>query len=847
MRPSLALTGILVVFVAVCLTKTVWLPFADGPDEVAHFYVTRHIAAHGRLPLTEAERSEAGYKADLPPLYYLLVGLPGTVIDVESPPFVKISRDNPRLQIVFGPENVKAWRALTTEDPLRGEIRLWYWARWVSVMAGVLGLLGLYALLRVTQPDAPWLAVSGTALLAFLPTYTFISSVINYESLTGALMAGYLLLLYRFTQKPTWWVALGLGLLLGLAGATRQTVWSVIIFAPLVIVGLGWIQQHSRMQIMRHLALMLLGLSLTFGVWVGYMLLFFNKIDEVGLINGLMYPFFIGDGSGRTSLQIAGLTSGGDIGTTDLSRARDSLLAWGWQFFRRIWGLAAWVMLGVWLVALAGLLRRPQRLWLSLLGIHLLLLLSLPFVRFIFSGEASTAMAQHLLFPGGAMLILLLIEGLRGWLKPNLVAVMLGMLAAVYLGQTLRLTAQEPEPAWPIRTITSDAPARFQFETLSLLDSNVGTTAEAIEITLLWRADATSAEDYRVEISLWDEFGNRAIRWVGQPLNGRYPTRAWEIGEQIRDTITIPKAGIPMQPYQMRLRLLTPDGQPVLPAEASEEGYLPLSDGGIIFGGPTDQLNATDTVMVGGHAVAYRVEPGPSQRDGLPLFRENATILVSVPDPPGEVFSVHLLDPANQRHDPTSHTGPLYLFEVNPQMPGGAYALEFQRDDVTAVTPPALHIETADRQFEVGPISQPVEANFAHQVALLGYDLPASQVAPGDSLPVTLYWQALRAPAGHFIAFNHLVDASGTRHGGTDRLPRDVYSTLLWAPGEIVTDSFAIPIDPATPPGTYHLLVGWYLPVGETAVSLPLVGEDGQFTEVTSVQLGPITLGEPQP
>jgi hypothetical protein len=46
--------------------------------------------------------------------------------------------------------------------------------------------------------------------------------------------------------------------------------------------------------------------------------------------------------------------------------------------------------------------------------------------------------------------------------------------------------------------------------------------------------------------------------------------------------------------------------------------------------------------------------------------------------------------------------------------------------------------------------------------------------------------------------------------GGRDRIPRDYYSTALWAAGEVVRDEYALPVDVAAPPGVYHLDVGLY-------------------------------------
>jgi hypothetical protein len=113
-------------------------------------------------------------------------------------------------------------------------------------------------------------------------------------------------------------------------------------------------------------------------------------------------------------------------------------------------------------------------------------------------------------------------------------------------------------------------------------------------------------------------------------------------------------------------------------------------------------------------------------------------------------------------------------------------------------------------------------------------------------LPVTLYWQALpsKSPQAHFIQFNHLLDHAGKPWGGYDRLPLEYYSTLLWAPGEIVVDGYTIPVQVDAPPGEYYLNVGYYLTVGESAVSLPLV-VDGQRTETSSAVIGPITVIAP--
>ncbi len=81
---------------------------------------------------------------------------------------------------------------------------------------------------------------------------------------------------------------------------------------------------------------------------------------------------------------------------------------------------------------------------------------------------------------------------------------------------------------------------------------------------------------------------------------------------------------------------------------------------------------------------------------------------------------------------------------------------------------------------------------------------------------------------------------------GYDRLARENYSTLLWAPGEIITDGFAVPVAPDAPDGVYTLSLGWYRKVAGQASSLPITDPDtGELTGETAVTIGPIKVGGP--
>jgi hypothetical protein len=859
----------MIAFVGLAVSRSlVAAEFGEGPDEETHFYFTRFVAEHGRLPLTEVEKSAAGYKADSPPLFYLVAGYLGSFVDLESPPFVKITRDNPRLQLVFGPKNVRGWQALNTEDPLRGEISLWYMARWTTLLFGLVGAVGAYFLVRATQPGYPWLALSGAALLAFLPRYLYISSVISYETLTGALLTFYFLLLfYIINDAGRAWLYLGAGLLLGLAAATRYTPVPAVLLLPLLVIWLAYRQSWSWPTTLSRLGLAGLGIVVTFGSWVLYSLTFFNKVDSQGWIYGLINPFLLSDGSDTVSLQIVSYLSGGEWGAIAWGGGRDSLLQWAWQLFGPVWGSnwLAWIFLALFIVALIGLVRgwrdknETPRLWIVFLAFNIGAFLIFPLLRFLVSGDASTGRAQHILFPAGAALLLLLIYGLRFWLSPTRLTWLLSVFVLLYLVQAPISIIQNYSPAWPIQTVplSDKEQALAQFNQISLLEYRYQADDRLLRIILQWRADELTAEDYWIELTLVDQNGESQARWLGQPLNGRYPTRAWAEGDRVRDVIDIPIANLPPGDYRVQLRLLGEAG--AVPPAAAADQSAPMA---IV---ERDQLNLAsvtlapataageETITLNGREIGYTYWPAqPVGAEGA-VYREYSTIIVTTAERLGDGLRVSLAGPDGQSRPPVDRVGFTHIFQVKPHFTNGPYRLRFEVLAGTEViaqaeSEPLLEIETEERQFDLpAAIAHPVWASFAGYVALLGYDLPERQVQPGETLPLTLYWQALRTIGADLNIFIHLIDAEQNIWGGRDRRAREVYSTMLWAPNEIVSDPFTIQIDPDAPDGIYQLLVGLYLPVGQAPVSLPLVHEDGQMSDVTSVALGPIKIGQAPP
>lgn len=118
----------------------------------------------------------------------------------------------------------------------------------------------------------------------------------------------------------------------------------------------------------------------------------------------------------------------------------------------------------------------------------------------------------------------------------------------------------------------------------------------------------------------------------------------------------------------------------------------------------------------------------------------------------------------------------------------------------------------AQQQFSLPPGLTPFNARWAGQIELAGYRCTdCRQLAPGQSLELALYWRALVAIPADYTIFVHLIDGQDNIIAQQDRQPLDgVRPTSRWVPGEVVGDTFVLPLPPGINPGRYRLRVGWY-------------------------------------
>jgi hypothetical protein len=127
----------------------------------------------------------------------------------------------------------------------------------------------------------------------------------------------------------------------------------------------------------------------------------------------------------------------------------------------------------------------------------------------------------------------------------------------------------------------------------------------------------------------------------------------------------------------------------------------------------------------------------------------------------------------------------------------------------TALT--SLTVEGRSRVFQVPSIQYPLSANLGDQVELLGYDLDSDQLQAGETVHLTLYWQALDEMEVSYTVFVHLINEENQIWGQRDSVPGNgTLPTTGWVKGEVIADEYEFTVRPDAPPGEYLIEVGMY-------------------------------------
>ena len=381
-----------------------------------------------------------------------------------------------------------------------------------------------------------------------------------------------------------------------------------------------------------------------------------------------------------------------------------------------------------------------------------------------------------------------------------------------------------------------------------------------VEVAVWWHiVNVPNVGDYGHLARLTDPWG---FVW-GEARPFRYPSEQWTAGEWVVDHLSIPVApGTPPGPYDVRVSLYS----------ASTNSRLPIVNEAGRYGGTDVRLpvrldRATTPIELQDLPIRNRLEASARNltllgfnldtmvaRPGEPLYltlfwqavgpaRSEVDVVLTLGDMPLYTGApVHTTYPTSEwaegevvadRYDP----------RLGRDLVPGAYPLRlqlgaFDTEDNLILELGTVEVQAIDRSFEIPPISHLLTSTLGGRIALLGYDLPTSPVAPGDVLTLTLYWQSLTETEEDYTVFTHLLAPNGSTSGQRDNPPAGgTYPTSLWMSGEIIADVYEIPVRTDAAPGEHRLEVGMYL--AETGERLPTGATDN------AVVLGPVMVSSP--
>jgi hypothetical protein len=138
--------------------------------------------------------------------------------------------------------------------------------------------------------------------------------------------------------------------------------------------------------------------------------------------------------------------------------------------------------------------------------------------------------------------------------------------------------------------------------------------------------------------------------------------------------------------------------------------------------------------------------------------------------------------------------------------------------------------QTAVLPREDSPVPNAVDFSFEDRIALVGYDLDRRTSQPGETIHLTLYWQALAEMGEDYTVFTHVLGEEDRLWAQMDSQPQGgAAPTSSWQVGRVIEDHYDLTIKPDTPPDVYDVEVGLYL--STTGRRLGVLDEGGRLRD----------------
>jgi len=343
---------------------------------------------------------------------------------------------------------------------------------------------------------------------------------------------------------------------------------------------------------------------------------------------------------------------------------------------------------------------------------------------------------------------------------------------------------------------------------------------ESLPVTLYWRAQNPPEADYATTLQVVDKNGN-LFGQADSRHPGLTPTLRWSLDQYAHDVhrLTLLPGTLPGdyrlvagvyrlggsalnvldenqipqgQAFDLGTLVVTRAKQP--PAELHAQQSLNLPLGPLTLLGQTLETPsplAGDEVRL---TLFWRADTASRARPDLKLRLEltasNGDVIHSVEtdvarsDYPTSAWSLDEIVRAPLR------------FRIPASAPAGTVTLDVSliSNDGAHIAGPleiaTLDLRVPERSFVIPNISYPRSDMFGQAIKLLGYDLGSDRL--------TLYWQALAPMDTSYTAFVHSLSNDGQLLAQVDSIPLNgARPTTGWLPGEILTDSYTLPLSAA--------------------------------------------------
>ena len=557
-RRAVWLGIIAVLYMGLSLLYNVTVPLWETPDEPGHVDYAVYLLQHRSLPRMEAGRTGEAHQ---PPLYYLLIALTISPVDLTDPTGTFHPNPNFVHRGQGGYEvNISLHEEAESTFPYRGWSLAVHLARLVSSLLGLGTVLFTYAIARKIFSNTA-LPLLAAALVAFNPQFLFISAAVNNDNMLAFSASGLLwyalTLLERMEQQrplsPARWLGLGGWVLIILL--TKLTGLAVVGATVLVLFIAGW-RRRRLPEILRGLALAGLVAALGSSWWWWR-----NQVLYGDLLGWQVYQEVFAVNVRNTPLTLPEI---GDFLRTQL---------------RSFWGVFGWMTvyapqwyysLTRWSIALAALgwafillLRKPFPLRQRTVryGLFLLTLATLMQEAYLFAivQRADASMWQgRYLFPALAPASILLAGGIAGWVPKGKTGWVVGAVLVLLVGLALYMPLKVIRPAYapPIdEEIVISHPLEVTFGDQFLLRGyDLEQDSLSVTVTLYWKALRRPDFDYSVFVHLVDGEGNLVGQQDHAPGSDRnHPPLTWRPGEEIADPHRIPLIAAPQGALEMRI------------------------------------------------------------------------------------------------------------------------------------------------------------------------------------------------------------------------------------------------------------------------------------------------------